>query len=106
VDSGATDHITSELSKLHTRDTYKGHDQVHNVGGQGMDIQHIGHSLLHTPYSSLKLQNILHVPSASKSLLSTHKIALDNNAFVEFHSSFFLIKDRDTLIRLKRIYNF
>jgi hypothetical protein len=38
----------------------------------------------------------LHVPSASKNLLSTHKIALDNNAFVEFHPSFFLIKDQAT----------
>jgi hypothetical protein len=96
MDSGATDHITSELSKLHTRDTYRGREQVHNAGGQGMDIQHICHSLLHTPHSSLQFRNILHVPSASKNLLSTHKIALDNNAFVEFHPSFFLIKDQAT----------
>jgi histone deacetylase 1/2 len=73
LDTGATDHITSELNKLHTRDTYKGCDQVHNANGQGMAIKHIGHSILHTPHSSLQLRNILHVPSASKNLLSTHK---------------------------------
>ena len=33
MDSGATDHITRELHKMTTRDTYKGHDQVHNASG-------------------------------------------------------------------------
>jgi hypothetical protein len=94
MDNGATDHITIELNKLHTRDTYRGRDQVQNAGGKGMDIQHIGHSLLHTPHISLHLHNILLVPSASNNLLSTHKIALDNNAFVEFHPFFFLSRTR------------
>jgi histone deacetylase 1/2 len=96
IDTGATDHITSELSKLSTHEHYKGHDQVHNASGQGMAIKHIGHSVLHTPHNSIHLRNILHVPSASKNLLSAHKIALDNNAFVEFHPFFFLIKDQAT----------
>jgi hypothetical protein len=91
-----TDHITDELSKLSTHEHYKGHDQVHNASSQGMAIKHIGHSILHTPHSSIYLCNILHVPSASKILLSAHKIALDNNTFVEFHLSFFFIKDHTT----------
>jgi hypothetical protein len=33
MDSGATDHITSELHKLHTHDNYRGGDQVHNASG-------------------------------------------------------------------------
>jgi hypothetical protein len=85
METGATDHITGQLNKLHTQDNYKGHDQVHNASGTGMTIQHIGHSTLHTPHSSLQLRNILHVPSATKNLLSAHKIALDNNTFVEIH---------------------
>jgi histone deacetylase 1/2 len=44
----------------------------------------------------LQLKNILHVPSASKNLLSIHKLARDNDVFVEFHAYFFLIKDRAT----------
>jgi hypothetical protein len=61
-----------------------------------MHISHIGHSILRTPHSSLDLNNILHVPSASKNLLSVHKLTLDNDVFIEFHPFFFLIKDRAT----------
>jgi hypothetical protein len=96
VDSGATDHITTQLNKMHTRDTYKGRDQVHDASGSGMTTAHVGHSLLHTPHHPLHLRNILRVPSASKNLLSAHKIALHNDAFIEFHPSFFLIKDQAT----------
>ncbi|KAK1647074.1 hypothetical protein QYE76_064879 [Lolium multiflorum] len=33
MDSGATDHITGQLNKLHTRDNYQGRDQVNNASG-------------------------------------------------------------------------
>ncbi|XP_066385162.1 uncharacterized protein [Miscanthus floridulus] len=33
VDSGATDHVTSELEKLTVHDKYGGHDQVHSASG-------------------------------------------------------------------------
>jgi histone deacetylase 1/2 len=64
IDSGATNHLTSELSKLSTHEQYKGHDQIHTVSGQGMDIKHVGHSIIHTPHNFIHLRNILHVPSA------------------------------------------
>jgi histone deacetylase 1/2 len=96
MDTGATDHITGQLNKLHTHDDYRGCDQVHNAGGTGMTIQHIGRSTLHTPHTSLKLNDILHVPSATKNLLSAHRITLDNDAFIEIHPFFFLIKDQAT----------
>ena len=96
MDSGATNHLTGELSKLSTHEQYKGHDQIHTASGQGMAIKHVGHSIIHTPHSSIHLQTILHVPNASKGLLYAHKIALDNNAFVEIHPFFFLIKDQAT----------
>jgi hypothetical protein len=71
-------------------------DQVHNVGGQGMNITHIGHSVLHTPDKSIQLRNILYVPDASKSLLSAHHLNLDNYTFMEIHPLFSLIKDHVT----------
>jgi hypothetical protein len=65
TDSGATDHITGEQEKLHVRDRYHGND-IHTVSGSGMDIHHIGHSVIHTPNHDLHLNNILHVPNAKK----------------------------------------
>jgi hypothetical protein len=70
---------------LTTHDKYKGHDRVHTADGNGMKINHIGHSILHTPNHSLHLKNILHVPSASKNLLYVHKLTLDNHVFIEYH---------------------
>jgi hypothetical protein len=48
-DTGATNHITGELSKLTTHDKYKGSDKIHTADGNGMLISHIGHSTLQTP---------------------------------------------------------
>jgi hypothetical protein len=94
-DTGATDHVTGELDKLTVRDRYQGSDQIHNANGQGMDIHHIGHSLLRTPNHNLRLNNILHVPQATKSLLSTHHLTKDNHAFAEYWPNHFFLKDRE-----------
>jgi hypothetical protein len=61
-----------------------------------MDIHHIGHSVIHTPTHDLHLNNILHVPQATKSLLSTSRLACDNHAFVEYCPNPFFVKDQDT----------
>lgn len=71
-------------------------DQIHAANGAGMDITHIGHSHIHTPNRDLHLRNILHVPKASKSLVSVHRFAAENQAYFEFHPDFFLIKDQAT----------
>jgi histone deacetylase 1/2 len=95
-DSGATDHVTSELEKLHVRDRYHGNEQIHTTNGTGMDIRHVGHSVIHTPNHDLHLKNILHVPTATKSLLSTSRLTTDNHAFVEYWPDSFFVKDQDT----------
>jgi hypothetical protein len=64
--TSATNHITSDLSKLSTQEKYTAHDHVHTADGNGMQISHIGHSMLRTSHSSFHLKYILHVPSASK----------------------------------------
>jgi hypothetical protein len=92
MDSGATDHITSELEKISIRDKYHGVDQVHTAIGSGMAINHIGHSLLHSLIRNIRLKNILHVPCANKNFLFVNRIAKDNNAFLEFHPNHFVIK--------------
>ena len=103
-DTGATDHITSELDKLSVRDRYNGTDQVHTTSGSGMEIMHIGHTQFHTHDRPLHLNNVLHVPQASKNLISVHKLAHDNHAYLEFWPEFFSIKDQETgkvLLRAK-----
>jgi hypothetical protein len=69
ADSGATDHITSELDKLAIRDKYNGGEQIHTASGSGMEISYVGKSFIHTPTHNLKLCNILHVPKATKNLM-------------------------------------
>jgi hypothetical protein len=93
IDSGVTDHITGELEKLTVRDQYMGGDQVHAANGSGMEIGHIGHSILQSPTNSLHLNNILDVPKASKSLVSVHHLAHDNDAYLEFHPDYFLSRN-------------
>ena len=76
---------------------YHGNDQIYTAAnGAGMEISHIGQAVIKTPHKNLEINEILHVPNASKTLLSVHRIALDNNVFLEFHPFFFLIKDQVT----------
>ncbi|WVZ51377.1 hypothetical protein U9M48_002529 [Paspalum notatum var. saurae] len=96
TDTGATDHVTSELEKITVRDKYKGHDQIHTASGAGMKISHIGHSVVKTPTRNLHLNDVLYVPKASKNLVSIHRLASNNSAFLEFHPDYFFIKDQAT----------
>jgi histone deacetylase 1/2 len=96
TDTGASDHITSNLEKLSVRDKYKGNDQIHTASGAGMKISHIGHTVVPTSSKHLHLNNILHVPDAAKNLISVHRLAQDNSVFFEFHPDYFLIKDQAT----------
>jgi hypothetical protein len=59
---------------------------VHTANRSGMPINHIGQSTIYTHDRDLILKNILHVPNASKNLVSVHKFTYDNNIFFEFHS--------------------
>jgi hypothetical protein len=96
ADSGATDHVTGELDKLAVKDAYNGNEQIYNTSGSGMHIEHVGESVIHTPYRDLRLKHALHVPQATKNLTSVHRIATDNNVFFERHPNFFFIKDQES----------
>jgi hypothetical protein len=83
------------LEKLHVRDCYNGNEKIHTASGSGMDIHHIGHSVIHTSSHDLHLKNILHVPQDTKSLVSNSRLARDNHAFVEYWPNSFFVKDQD-----------
>src|SRR6266542_466753 len=103
LDTGATDHLTSDLAQLQVQEPYQGQEQVHTANGSGMRISHVGQALL--PASSsrpLYLRNVLRVPDVTKNLLVVHPFTRDNHVFVEFHPSSLLVKDivtRDILLR-------
>jgi hypothetical protein len=78
IDSGTTDHITGELDKLTIHDAYTSSDQIHVVNGVGMEISYIGTSIIPIPSHNLLLNNVHHVPTANKNLISIHKFTLDN----------------------------
>jgi histone deacetylase 1/2 len=96
MDSGATDHLTSDLDRLHMNERYSGKDTVQVANGQGLHISHVGRSSLTGSSKPLHLNHVLYVPRLSKNLLSVHKLAYDNDAFVEFHPFYFCVKDRAT----------
>ena len=95
-DSGSTDHITNDLDRITSRERYGGQDQIHAANGKGMDISHVGKSSFHTPHRSFSFNNVLHVPSATKNLISVHQFTSDNDVYLEFHPSFFYVKDLAT----------
>jgi histone deacetylase 1/2 len=102
-DTGATDHVTSDLNRLSFRERYNGNDTVQIGNGAGLHIAHIGQSSINTSAdNSLALRNVLHVPHISKNLVSIHRLTKDNDVSVEFFPSSFLVKDLATRRRLLR----
>ena len=96
TDTGATDHITSDLDRLAVRERYHGNDQVQVGNGTGLPIKHTGHCSIHTAARPLALRKVLHVPQIAKNLLSVHKFSRDNDVFFEYHPWHFSVKDRQS----------
>ena len=87
MDSGATEHLTNEMGKLHPREPYHGSNKIHTANGAGMHISHIGQASLLTSHATrrLQLRDVLRVPPVTRNLLSVPKLTYDNNVFCEFH---------------------
>jgi len=101
-DSGATHHMTNNASNFTKKQQYNGSEMVQLGNGSGMPIHHIGSATYTAPHTnhSFRLQNLLHVPSLSKNLLSVSKFSLDNNVYFEFYPHHCYVKHQDT----KRIF--
>ena len=65
-DTGATDHMTSELNRLAMREQYRSTDTVQVGNGAGLQILHIGHSSIESNDRPLALRDVLHVPNITK----------------------------------------
>ena len=90
LDTGATHHLTFDLSNLNVcADNYTSTEQIRVGNGKSLRIKHIGTSHLFTPHNSFHLNNVLHVPNISQNLLSIQKFTTDTNTFFEFHPKHF-----------------
>lgn len=70
-DIAATHHLTPDINNLTIHyDEYVGTDQICVGNGVGLPIHHVGSSKFHSSTKSLFLNQLLHVPSIEKDLLS------------------------------------
>ncbi|KAM1416516.1 hypothetical protein ACFX2I_008052 [Malus domestica] len=72
IDSGATSHITNDISAIHSPIPYSGEENVYIGDGHGMSIHHSGNFVLKTPSATFRLNNVLHVPMMKFNLLSAY----------------------------------
>lgn len=96
LDSGASHHVTTDLNNLALHSPYDGTEELIIGDGTGLKITHIGS--LSFPYlsSNIKLNNVLHVPSISRNIISISQLCNDNNASIEFLPHSFILKDLTT----------
>lgn len=77
TDTGATNHVTSDLSNLSLHFEYQGGDQVAIGHGNGLAIKNYDSSLLATASKPLKLTHILNVPDIASNLISVNRFCKD-----------------------------
>ncbi|PKU78594.1 Retrovirus-related Pol polyprotein from transposon TNT 1-94 [Dendrobium catenatum] len=95
LDSGASSHLTPDLSNLQQGTSYQGSDTISTANGASLPIQHSGQGLLPIPDSARKLhlRNLLHVPNLTHNLISISKLTKDNKVSISFDEHGFVIKD-------------
>lgn len=101
LDSGATNHIIVDSSLQHI--DYNGKNKLFIVNGLDIDIVGMGHIVI--PYAfgyTILLHDVVIVPTIAKCLLSLSHLVKDNNIIVEFHSNWYLIKEKQLGLVLLR----
>ena len=96
TDSGATNHMTADLSNLSLSTPFPTDDTVHTANGEGLPVSHIGNSIISTNVKPIQLKSVLHVPKLAQNLLSVHKLCLDNDCRIIFDAFRFWIQDKVT----------
>ena len=96
IDSGATSHITNDISNINSPTPYTGEDKVYIGDGKGLSISHVGTSTFHTPLTNFKLNNVLHIPHMKHNLLSAFLFLRNNYCSLTLDSDGSVVKDRST----------
>jgi Reverse transcriptase (RNA-dependent DNA polymerase)/gag-polypeptide of LTR copia-type/Integrase core domain/GAG-pre-integrase domain len=95
LDSGANNHVTSDLNNLSTFFEYAGPDKLQIGNGSGLPIAHIGSAVLFVAGFSVRLNHVLHVPNFTTNLLSLSKLLQDNPSLsINFSSTSCFLKDQ------------
>lgn len=76
LDSGASHHVTSDLSNLSLHAPYNGSDDIMIGDGTGLLITHTGSISLHSFNAHFSLTNVLCVPSMKKKLITISKFCI------------------------------
>ena len=100
MDSAASHNITGDLNNLSIHSKYDGTDEVVLGDGSGLAVSHIGSLTLKSPKKTFILKDTLCVPNLFKNLISVHHFTSQNNVFIEFHPSYFLVKDKISRVTL------
>ena len=89
LDSGASHHVTSDLSNLFLHSPYQGSDDIMIGDGSALPITHTGSTTISTSSRTFTLENVLCVPSMQKNLISIYQFCINNYVSVEFSLSAF-----------------
>jgi len=88
--------MTTNLSNLMINFEYDGTDEVVMGDGSGLPVFHIGSLSLKSSNHVFHLCNTLCVPTIHKNHISVHHFIKHNNVYIEFHPTYFLVKNRIT----------
>lgn len=96
LDSGAPNHLTSDLANLTVKSEYTGNEMITVGSGQQLPIHYIGSTNIKGNARNLVSKSLMHVPMISKNLISISRLTMDNSGIVEFYDSFCIVKDKET----------
>lgn len=75
---------------------YDGNDAVVTSYASGLPPSHVGSISLKFSSHIFHLRGTLYIARIKKSLVSVHHVTKHNKFFLEFHPSYFFVKDRTT----------
>lgn len=93
VDSIASHNMITNLSNMSIDSEYDGTNEVVIVGGLGLPVPHVGSLFFQSPNRLFHLCDTLCVPTIKKKVISIHHVTKNNNVYLEFYHSYFLVND-------------
>ncbi|GAB2294442.1 hypothetical protein Dimus_038297 [Dionaea muscipula] len=90
ADSGATNHMTSDMQLLQNVTAYPGNDKVQIGNGEHLLISHMGDSCI----GDLAMPKVLLIPSLAANLLSPYQLCKQNNCRMIFDEFSCVIQDK------------